>query len=134
MKEQQRDGQKENNFALQSLHLQNFKCFENQVLRLRPLTLLSGLNSTDNLLALHRTRGVFTSFLTEKKVAPYRLYRVSSTYSAQYVKVTFQRRLPLLCCLKRRFFVISCAKNSSAKFGITLICSGRGQQKEEGLQ
>jgi predicted ATPase len=35
-----------NNFAIQSLRLQNFKCFEDQVLRLRPLTLLSGLNST----------------------------------------------------------------------------------------
>ena len=35
-----------NTFALQSLRLQNFKCFEDQVLRLRPLTLLTGLNST----------------------------------------------------------------------------------------
>ncbi len=35
-----------NNFALHSLRLQNFKCFEDQHLRLHPLTLLTGLNST----------------------------------------------------------------------------------------
>lgn len=34
------------NFAIQSLRLQNFKCFEDQFLSLRSLTLLSGLNST----------------------------------------------------------------------------------------
>ncbi len=35
-----------NDFALQTLRLQNFKCFEDQLLHFRPLTLLSGLNST----------------------------------------------------------------------------------------
>jgi predicted ATPase len=35
-----------NTLALRSLHLKNFKCFEDQFLYLRPLTLLSGLNST----------------------------------------------------------------------------------------
>src|SRR5450631_4697850 len=35
-----------NNFALQSLRIRNFKCFEDQMLRFRSLTLLSGLNGT----------------------------------------------------------------------------------------
>jgi AAA ATPase domain len=35
-----------NNFALQSLRIRNFKCFEDQILRFRSLTLLSGLNGT----------------------------------------------------------------------------------------
>ena len=33
-----------------------------------------------------------------------------------------------------QFFVISWEKTSSAEFGTTLICSGSGQRKREGLQ
>lgn len=78
MKEQQQDRSAENGFALQSLHLQNFKCFENQLLRLRPLTLLSGLNGTgkssviQSLLLLRQSYwqdlyNASTSFLTKRK-------------------------------------------------------------------
>jgi predicted ATPase len=31
---------------IRELHLRNFKCFEDQKIRLRPLTLLTGLNGT----------------------------------------------------------------------------------------